>query len=69
VTLNADLESKMHHQTPMTCTFIIWTKSIGTPPSIEEKNALLNSGNKDGSIIHVLKNCISTSVATVIGVW
>ncbi len=39
-------------------------KSTGTPPSLEEKKALPNCGNKD---IHVLvqKNCISTSVATV----
>ncbi len=29
VTLNKDLESKTHHQTPMTCTFIIWTKVLG----------------------------------------
>ncbi len=41
-------------------------KSTGTPPSLEEKKALLNCGNKDGNIIHVLKNCISTSVATVL---
>ncbi len=40
-------------------------KSTGTPPSLEEKKALPNCGNKDGNIIHVLKNCISTSVATV----
>ncbi len=39
-------------------------KSTGTP-SLEEKNALPNCGNKDGNIIHVLTNCISTSVATV----
>ncbi len=54
-------------------------KSTGTPPSLEEKNTLPNCGNKDGNIIHVLKNCICTSVATVlkcmkwlypvIGVW
>ncbi len=41
-------------------------KSTGTPPSLEEKKALTNCGNKDGNIIHVLKNCISTSVATVL---
>ncbi len=35
-------------------------KSTGTP-SLEEKKALLNCGN-NGNIIHVLKNCISTSV-------
>jgi len=29
VTLNADLELKTHHQIPMTCTFIIWTKVLG----------------------------------------
>ncbi len=39
-------------------------KSIGTP-SLEEKKALLNCDNKDENIIHVLKKCISTSVATV----
>ncbi len=54
--------------------------STGTPPSLEEKKALPNCGNKDGNIIHVFKNVISTSVATVlkrmkclypyvIGVW
>ncbi len=41
-------------------------KSTGTPPSLEEKKALPNCGNKDGNIIHVLTNCISTSVATVL---
>ncbi len=40
-------------------------KSTGTP-SLEEKRALPNCGNKDGNIIHVLKNCISTSVAPVL---
>ncbi len=34
-------------------------KSTGTPPSLEEKKALPNCGNK-------IKNCISTSVATVL---
>ncbi len=41
-------------------------KSTGTPPSLKEKKALTNCGNKDGNIINVLKNCISTSVATVL---
>ncbi len=40
-------------------------KSTGTP-SLEEKKALPNCGNKDGNIMHVLKNCISTSVSTVL---
>ncbi len=40
-------------------------KSTGTP-SLEEKQVLPNCGNKDGIIINVLKNCISTSVATVL---
>ncbi len=62
VTLN---EPKTHHQTPMNCTFIIWTKVL-THPSVEEKKALPNCANKDGNIIHVLTNCISTSVATVL---
>ncbi len=39
-------------------------KSTDTP-SLEEKKALTSCGNKDGNIIHVLKNRISTSVATV----
>ncbi len=39
-------------------------KSTGTLPSLEEKKALPNCGNKDGNIIQVLK--ISTSVATVL---
>ncbi len=30
-------------------------KSTGTPPSLEEKKALSNCGNKDENIIHVLK--------------
>ncbi len=38
-------------------------KSTGTPPSLEEKKTLPNCGNKES---HVLKNCISTSVATVL---
>ncbi len=38
-------------------------KSTGTPPSLEEKKALPNCGNKE---MHVLKNCISISVATVL---
>ncbi len=29
-------------------------------PSLEEKKAIPNCGNKDGNIIHVLTNCIST---------
>ncbi len=37
-------------------------KSTGTP-SLEEKKALPNCGNKE---INVLKNCISTSVAPVL---
>ncbi len=41
-------------------------KSTGTPPSLEEKQALPNCGNKDGNINNVLKNWISTSVATVL---
>ncbi len=52
VTLNADLEPIIHHQTPMTCTFIIWTKVLGL--SLEEKKALPNCGKKDGNIIHKL---------------
>ncbi len=47
-------EPKTHHQTLMT---YIW------------KKALPNCGNKDGNIIHVLKNVISTSVATLWSVW
>ncbi len=43
-------------------------KGTGKPPSLEEKKTLPNRGNKDGNIIHVLKNCISTSVATVLEV-
>ncbi len=45
---------KMYHQTPMTCTFInhYMDTSTGTPPSLEEKKALPNCGNKE---IHVLK--------------
>ncbi len=41
-------------------------KSTGTPASLEQKKELPNCGNKDRNIIHVFKNCISTSVATVL---
>ncbi len=40
-------------------------KSTGTPPSLEEKKALPNCGNKYLNIINVL-NSFSTSVATVL---
>ncbi len=40
--------------------------STGTPPSLEEKKALPNCVNKE---INVLKNCISTSVATFFEVY
>ncbi len=60
VTLNADLEPKTHHQTPMTS--LCGQKYLDTPSS-EEKKAHPHCGNKD---IHALKNCISTSVATVL---
>ncbi len=40
-------------------------ESTGTP-SLEENKALPNCGNKDGNIFHVLKNSISTSVASVL---
>ncbi len=74
-----DLEPKIHYQTPMTYIHYMDT-STGTPPSLEEKETLPNCGNKDRNITHVLKHCISTSVATVlkclkllysyvIGVW
>ncbi len=65
-TILADLEPKINHQTPMTCTFIIWTKAPSTPPSLEEKKALPNCGKKDGNIIHVFKIFISTSAASVL---
>ncbi len=37
-----------------------------TTPLFRRERALPNCGNKDGNIIHVLKNCIPTSVATVL---
>ncbi len=55
-------ETQTHHQTPMTCTFIICTKVY----SLEEKKALPICANKDGNIINVLKHCICTSVASVL---
>ncbi len=65
VTLNADLEPKTKNSSPNTNDMYIHylDKSTGTPPSLEEKKTLPNCGNKE---IHVLKNCISTSVATVL---
>ncbi len=56
---------KTHHQTPMTCAFIIWTY-VPRHPLFRREKALPNCANKDGNIIHVLKICISTSVATVL---
>ncbi len=41
-------------------------KSTGTPPSLEEEKALPNCGNRDVSMINVLKHLISTSVSTVL---
>ncbi len=38
-------------------------KSTGTPPSLEEKKALPNCGNKE---IHVLKNVFPPLIATVL---
>ncbi len=63
VTLNKDLEPKIHHQTPMICTFIILTKVLGHTLFLEEKKACPNCGNKE---IHVLNNCIPTSATTVL---
>ncbi len=62
VTLNADQKLINTNDLYIHC----MDKSTGTPPSLEEKKALPNCGNKDGNIVHVLKNCISTSVATVL---
>ncbi len=66
VTLNADLEPK--NPSPNTNDLYIhyMDTSTGTPPSLEDKKALPNCGSKDGNIIHVLKHCISTSVAAVL---
>ncbi len=56
VTLNTDLETKTNDL------YIHYMdKSTGTTPSVEEKKALPNCGNKDGNIIHVLKNWICNS--------
>ncbi len=63
VTVNADLEPKTHHQTPMTCTY---TKVLGHPLLLNRKMHFQICGNNDGNIIHVFKNCISISVATVL---
>ncbi len=43
-------------------------KSTDTP-SLEEKKAFPNCANKDGNIIHVLKNCISASVEFSKAFW
>ncbi len=45
----------IHYMDKTTCT-----------PSLEEKKTLPNCANSDGNIINVLKNYISTSVATVL---
>ncbi len=52
-------------------------KSNGTPPSLEEKRALPNCGNKDGNLIHEFKKIIVATVLKcmkwlypyAIGVW
>ncbi len=76
-----DFSSRSTNSSPNTNDLYIHyvDKSTDTP-SLEEKRHFQNCG-KDGNIIHVLKNCISTSVAIlkcmkclypyvqVIGVW
>ncbi len=47
----------------MACTFIIWKK---VTPFFRKEKVTSNCGNKDGNKINVLKNCIYTSVATVL---
>ncbi len=66
MTVNADLEPK--NSSPNTNGLYIHyiDKSIGTPPSLEQKNALPICGNNDRNIIHGFKNCISISVGTVL---
>ncbi len=66
VTLNADLEPKVSSPNTDDLYIHYMDKITGTPPSLEEKMALPNCGNKDGNIINVLKNCISASVTTVL---
>ncbi len=44
-------------------------KITRTPPSLEEKKALPNCGNKDGNIINVLKNCICTVLKCMKGLY
>ncbi len=46
--------------------YTVYGQKYWGTPSLEEKKELPNCGNKDGNIIHVLKNCISASVATVL---
>ncbi len=65
VTLNGVLEPKTHYQNTNDLYIHYMDKSTGTP-SLEEKKTLPNCDNKDANIINVLKNSISTSVATVL---
>ncbi len=44
-------------------------KSTGTPPSLEEKKALPNYGNKDGNIINVLKQIFLPLLEQFWSVW
>ncbi len=55
VTLNADLEPKIHHQTPMTYGYI-WVQSFHT---------LQNCCNRDGNKTIKYMNYVSIFVATV----
>ncbi len=61
VTLN---ETQTHHQTLMTLHSLYGQKYWH--PFFRREKALPNCDNKDGNIIHVLKHCISTSVAPVL---
>ncbi len=54
MTLNADLEPKINHQT-LDLYIHHMDKITGTPPSLEEKKTLPKCGNKGGNIINILK--------------
>ncbi len=62
---NIDFNINIHHKHQW-LVHSLYGQKYWTPPSLEEKNALPNCCNKDGNIIHVLNNCIYTSVATVL---
>ncbi len=65
VTLNADRKSKTHHQTPI---HRLYGQKYWDTPFFRTERGTSKTGNKDGKISHVFKNCVSIFIATVLEV-